>query len=214
MSLPFTVEQFLDVLVAYNKSIWPLQTAAYAMGVLAVMLLFKGNRTGDRIIIFILAVMWIWTGVVYHITFFSRINQAAYLFGALTVLEGILILLAGYLRPGLSFRWRAGAGPAAGAVFILYAMVLYPLFGYFSGHIYPRSPVFGVTPCPVTIFTFGLFLLSGKKVPVYVLIIPLMWSLVGGSAAWNLGVPEDYGLILAGVGGSVLILLENRRKAG
>jgi len=97
-------------------------------------------------------------------------------------------------------------------LFIVYAMVVYPLLGFLSGHVYPGSPVFGVTPCPVTIFTFGFFLLARKKVPLGVLIIPFIWSLVGGSAAWTLGVPEDYGLLAAGIFGFVLVLFENRRK--
>jgi len=212
MRLPFTVEQFLDVFQAYNAAIWPAQIIGYVLGFVALALVFKSSRTGDRAITLILAGMWTWTGLIYHIAFFSRVNKAAYLFGAFFVVSGLLILWAGFLKSKLSFRWRGGPVPSLGALFILYSMVIYPLLGYMSGHVYPRSPVFGVTPCPVTIFTFGLFLMAGKKVPVYILLIPFLWSLVGGSAAFNLGVPEDYGLIVAGVAGSTLILLENRRK--
>ena len=32
MSLPFAVEQFLGVFVAYNAAIWPEQIAAYTLG--------------------------------------------------------------------------------------------------------------------------------------------------------------------------------------
>jgi hypothetical protein len=155
--------------------------------------------------------MWIWTGLIYHVLFFARINKAAYLFGVLFIAAGLLIMREGALKQDLSFRWRAGLAPSLGAFFVLYSMVLYPLLGYLSGHVYPRSPFFGVTPCPVTIFTFGMFLLSEKRVPVYALAIPFLWSLVGGSAAWKLGVPEDYGLVLAGISGTALILWKNRK---
>ena len=42
--------------------------------------------------------------------------------------------------------------------------------------------MFGVTPCPVTIFTFGLFLLTVRRFSYWLLIIPFVWSLIGGSA--------------------------------
>ena len=71
--------------------------------------------------------------------------------------------------------------------------------------------MFGVAPCPTTIFTFGILLWATKSVPAYLLVIPLLWSIVGMSAAVNLRVPQDYGLVVAGVLGTVLILIQNRR---
>ena len=58
------------------------------------------------------------------------------------------------------------------------------------------TPLFGVAPCPTTIFTLGLLLLSNASWRLFV--IPLVWSAIGGSAAVLLAVPQDYGLILAG----------------
>ena len=71
--------------------------------------------------------------------------------------------------------------------------------------------MFGVAPCPTTIFTFGILLWAVKSVPAYLLIIPLIWSIVGMSAAVNLRVPQDYGLVVAGVLGTALILIQNRK---
>jgi hypothetical protein len=90
-------------------------------------------------------------------------------------------------------------------------MIIYPLLGISLGHTYPRSPMFGVTPCPATIFTFGMLLWTTKPVPVYLLIIPLLWSIIGMSAAVSLRVYEDFGLVVAGVLGTILILLKNRK---
>jgi hypothetical protein len=50
-----------------------------------------------------------------------------------------------------------------------------------------------------------------KPVPGHLLIIPFLWSIIGTGAAVNLGVPQDYGLVVAGVLGTVLILLQNRK---
>jgi hypothetical protein len=70
--------------------------------------------------------------------------------------------------------------------------------------------MFGVAPCPTTIFTFGLLLWANKPVPVYILVIPLIWSIIGTMAAVSLQVPQDYGLGIAGIVGTVLVIMRNR----
>jgi len=150
-------------------------------------------------------------GIFYHMVHFSAINQAAMVFGALFILEGLVLILAGSYASKLRFRFTAKAVPLVGAAFMLYAMILYPLIGRLAGHAYPRCPMFGVAPCPATIFTFGILLWASRPVPLYVVAIPFLWSLVGVAAAVNLQVPQDYGLGVAGVLGLVLILVRNRR---
>ena len=62
---------------------------------------------------------------------------------------------------------------------------------------YPRTPTFGV-PCPTTLFTVGILMMS---TPMYrrLLVIPLLWTFIGGSAALLLGVTTDFVLLAAGV---------------
>jgi Family of unknown function (DUF6064) len=59
------------------------------------------------------------------------------------------------------------------------------------------SPTFGL-PCPTTIFTLGMLLWLDKTPPLYLLIIPLLWSLIGTVAALKLGIREDVGLLVSG----------------
>jgi hypothetical protein len=82
--------------------------------------------------------------------------------------------------------------------------------GYFLEHVYPQSPTFGL-PCPTTIFTFGLLLLTDKNVPIAVLMIPFVWSLIGFTAAFSFGIWEDTGLLVAGLVGTALLVIRNRR---
>lgn len=211
MKIPFTIEQFLDVFGAYNTAIWPVQILAYLLGILALFLAFRESKLSARIICGILAFFWIWTGIFYHIAYFSEINSAAWIFGIVFVLQGLLFLLVGTIFGRFAFRFILKPIPIVGACFILYAMVIYPLLGISFGHSFPRSPMFGVAPCPATIFTFGMLLWTTNSIPIYLLIVPLLWSLIGMSAAINLRVPQDYGLVMAGVLGTVLILIQNHK---
>jgi hypothetical protein len=91
-------------------------------------------------------------------------------------------------------------------------MVIYPILGYFLGHGYPKSPGFGVAPCPTTIFTFGLLLWTDKKVAKYILLIPFIWSIIGFSAVIAFGMREDTGLLITALLGTILIIFKDRKK--
>jgi len=211
MEMPFTVEEFFGVFESYNHAIWPAQIIAYVLGFVAVALAWRDRILFGRLVMAILALFWVWIGVFYHILHFATVNRAAWLFGAAFIAEGALLTVIGVGMAKVRFSFRVEPIPVIGACFMAYAMVVYPLLGRLFGHHWPRIPVFGVTPCPATIFTFGVLLWATGPVPLYVIIIPLLWSLIGTSAAINLRVPQDYGLLVAGVVGTLLILVWNRR---
>jgi hypothetical protein len=195
--LPFTHEQFVDLLVQYNKEVWPVQIGAYVLGLAMVFLLFVPSRGRNRIIGVGLAAMWAWTGIVYHWEYFSTINRAAPVFAALFLLQAALLLVSTAIRGHEKFRVSNGARAWVGWSLIGYAMVLYPLIGLGSSHSLEAVPMFGITPCPVTIFTLGLLLLA-RPMAWWLLAIPFVWSLVGGSAAFLLDVPQDWVLLASG----------------
>ncbi len=211
--LPFTREQFLGVFADYNTAVWPAQVAAYVLGLIVVAALLRPSPVGHRVVASVLAAMWVWTGVAYHGFFFAQINPVALVFGALFVVQGVLFVIAGVARRRLVFGHSAGFVSVLGWVLVVYAAVLYPLLGQSTGHAYPAQPMFGITPCPVTIFTFGVLLLTTAPVPRWLLIIPLAWSFVGGSAAFMLGVPQDWPLLFSGLS-LLLLALRDRRRAG
>jgi len=211
VALPFTTDDFFAVFAAYNRAIWPAQVTAYVLGVLAVALALRGGTRNGRRVAGVLALFWAWTGILYHWAFFAPINRAAYLFGAVFVLQGAL-LAAAAARGSVEFRFRPDARGWLGALLIAYALVAYPLLGHLLGHGWPRSPVFGVAPCPTTIFTVGL-LLWAERAPREQVVIPVLWSLVGASAALLLGVREDLGLLAAFAAG-VWMMARPGVKAG
>ncbi|HSS65575.1 MAG TPA: DUF6064 family protein [Gammaproteobacteria bacterium] len=197
MFLPFTRSEFLQVFVAYNNAIWPFQILAAVLGVLAIVLLLWGTRESDRVITGVFFFFWLTMAVGYHWLFFAQINDAAYLFGALFLLASAIFLVEGVIRNRIHYTIVSGLRGWLAAALILYAFVIYPLFGLLITHPYPQTPLFGVAPCPTTIFTLGFLLLVEHPRPLLLAAVPLLWSLIGGSAAFLLAVPQDLGLLAA-----------------
>lgn len=214
MDLPFTANQFFGVFTAYNHAIWPAQLVAYALGLIAMVLALWGGTVASRIIAATLAAFWLWDGVAYHWMYFRPVNPMAAVFAALFVLQGLVFLGAGVFGKGLQFRARLDLNGVFGLLMILYALAGYALVGMTQGHGYPSGPMFGVAPCPMVIFTFGLLLWASKPVRWYVVLIPLLWSVVGFTAALQLEVLEDLGLLVAGVLGTVLLWVRWRKGEG
>ena len=206
--IPFTVDQVLSVFERYNVALWPAQLFLYAFGVLAICLAIQRKVDFSRGISLVLSMFWIWMGLLYHFWFFSTINRAALMFSAFFVLQGLLFFIAGVYKNNLTFQFRPDLFGVTGGIFLLYALVIYPALSYRLGHRYPAAPTFGL-PCPTTIFTLGMLLWTNRRVPLYMLPIPFAWSLLGISAAMTLGMTEDYGLLVAGLVGSSLIILRD-----
>lgn len=198
MNLPFTEEQFFAVFSDYNEAIGWVPVVAYALGLLAVALAVRGTLRGTRVISAILTLFWGWMGAVYHLEFFIEINPLAVAFGVAFLLQSAIFLHASIRsQPIPRFTARADMRGGLGVVLMLYAMVVYPIVGIILGRSYPAVPLFGVAPCPTTIFTLGLFLWSRGPLSARLWMIPVVWALVGTTAAWTLGVWEDLGLLVA-----------------
>ena len=187
-----------------------MHVGLYLISGVAIYLALKPHSKSDKIISIILAFFWLWMGIVYHFIFFTAINQAAYLFGAFFIIQGILFLVFGVFQNKLSFHYRSDKYGITGMSLIVFALIIYPILGYFFGHIYPSSPTFGL-PCPTTIFTFGFLLLNVKKCPLTILIIPFIWSVIGFMAAFQFGILEDSALIAASLITVFLLIYRNRK---
>ena len=201
--MPFTTAQFFGVFLSYNEAVWPFQLVLAALGLAAVGLLFVDRPSAGRVISAILAGLWAWMAIAYHFFFFRRINPAAWAFGALVLVEAVLFLWLGVAGRKLRFRVRADARSWAGASLLLYALVFYPLLGALSGERYLESPTFGL-PCPTVIFTLGLLSFLAEPFARLILAVPILWAGVGSFGAFLLGVPQDLGLLVAGLVGLVL----------
>jgi hypothetical protein len=209
--VPFTAEEFFEVFARYNDTVWPAQLLFYAVGILATVLAVRRHGQSSRMITLILAALWLWMGIVYHIGFFAEINKFAIVFGLLFAVQAALLFWIGVWKRKLIFRARPNVGGLVGTLFVLYALVIYPALGAFLGHRYPAVPTFGL-PCPTTIFTLGLLCWTDRDIPLSVVIIPLIWSGIGFFAAVQLNVPQDIGLLVAGVISIIFLLACNKNS--
>jgi hypothetical protein len=210
MYFPFTKDQFMNMFGSYNTDIFPFQVFLYLLAGVALYLVFSKKEYSDKVISGILAFFWLWMGAVFHLLYFAPINKSSYLFGFLFIIQGALFLKYGVLDRKLSFSFSKDIYGLVGLAMVLYGLLLYPVFGYFIGHVYPYQPTFGV-PCPTTIFTFGLLLWTSPKTPKIILVVPLLWSFMGSTAALGFGILEDVLLLVSGIVGVVLIWYRDKQ---
>jgi hypothetical protein len=207
--LPFTREQFFEVFAAYNQAIWPAQVVAYLLAGACLLAVLVNRRFARKFSLAVLAVLWVWTAIAYHWLQFATVNPAAVAFAILFLVQAIVLALFATRRAEAEVeisprrRW-------SGWTLIAYATVVYPLLGLLSGHVYPATPTFGVTPCPLVIFTFGLLLIMRSRLRWSLLIIPVVWAVIGGSAAFLLDVPQDWALPIAA---GIAVWIALRRSA-
>ena len=198
MRLPFSVDQFFAVIQHYNTSVWPAQVVLLLLGMVSIIFLLWKHPWSSVAISGVLALLWGWMGVVFHIAFFTSINPLAYAFGALSLVGAVVLVWLGMVRRALDFVPRRDARSAIGLLLMGFALVVYPVWSTLAGHAYPSLPTFGL-PCPTTIFTIGMLAMARARQARWALIVPILWSLVGGQAAFLLDVPPDLGLIAAGL---------------
>jgi hypothetical protein len=203
MQLPFTREQFFDLFVAYNEALWPAAVALWIASAVIVALRLSTRRPHDRWIGALLVVHWAWSALAYHVAFFTRINPAAWLFATLFLGQAVLFFHVGFVQRRLSFApWSTAWAPLAWGL-ILYSLA-YPAMNALDHCSLLRIPTFGL-PCPTTIFTAGALMLATPR-SWSLSIVPVIWSAIGGSAAFLLGVHADVALPIAGVALAIFLM--------
>jgi hypothetical protein len=185
VTLPFTHAQ---------TALWPVAAMLWLATLAATVRLVRGRARASSLAA-LLALHWGWSGIAYHAVFFTRINPGAWGFAGLLVLGAAAFVWFGVVRHRLAFDLGWTPRHVLAGVFIVYALA-YPGLVLLTGLQWPRMPAFGV-PCPTTLFTAGLLLAVVPPLPRWVFAAPILWALIGGSAAVTLGVTPDYMLFVA-----------------
>lgn len=207
--MDITIQEFLEYMSTYNQKIYPMQYGAYLLGAIVIVLILKPSRLSNRIISGILAFFCLWVAFIYGLPF----ALAGELFGIVSTiifaLQG-LFFISQVVHPKLIFGFYSRSFTIIGFVFILYALVGYPILNWLLGHTYPKSLPFGLAPCPVVVFLFGILMLTQKRVPKLLLFFPFLYS-VTGFFPISMGILEDVGLLLSGLICAPLILRRDHR---
>ena len=191
MKIPFTTEQFFEIIEKYNQAVFPAQLIAILLAILSVILLHSKKKSKNNLIGGFLGILWIWIGIAYHFAFFTEINKAAFLFGGLFVLQGLFFLIETFYRKKLEFKFSGKWMDYIAYFFIIFGIVIYPILLFYLENSLELTITLGL-PCPSTILTFGFLMLASSRLSKYLLIIPALWTIVGTSAAINFGVYPDY----------------------
>jgi hypothetical protein len=203
LSLPFSHDAFLEVFAAYNRAWWPVAVVLWIAALVSAVQLVRGRARGAGMAT-LLAAMWAWSGGVYHAGYFAAINPAAPLMATLFMVQALAFLWTGVVRRRLAFTWRRSRRHALAAG-LLVAACGYPAIAWLTVAAWPRGPTFGV-PCPTALYTAGCLLAARLPLPRGLLVIPILWSLTGASAAPLLGIEIDLALLAAAAGLLVLAL--------
>jgi hypothetical protein len=207
----FTLEEFLRMVERYNTAVWPAQIVAYVLAAAAVLFAILNRGISGKLVSAILAAYWLWVGIAFNWISFAKLYPPAIVFAVLFVIQGITLAARGVFRDDLAFGVRADAYGVVGGVCVLYGMFGYQAIEYLLGRGYPRALLVGLVPCPTAIFTLGVLLWTTRRLPLYVLVIPFLYSLTGVVPV-SIGIVEDIGLIAAGLAATAMIMYRDRAK--
>ncbi len=202
------VNDFYAMFTTYNEAVWPMPIVMYVLAIVAFVFSLQKKQGINAVVLYILSFFWLWNGIVFSLLYFSRFSPMFYLTALLFIFQALVLFLNGSglaLKPRISFRLRNSLITWVGMIFIIYALIIYPIIGWATGHSYPEGPIFGIAPCPSAIFTVGMLLLVEKKIPKLLLIVPVVWGVAGFIPVLIYEVYADIGLIISGVAALILV---------
>ena len=210
--LPFTADILFATFAQQNRELWPAPLLVPVLAIAALLLTLRPVPGGGRVVSTLLAAAWLWTGLGYHVLRFATINFAAPAYGIVFVIEGLMLAWAGAVHGRLAFRFQGGPSGWVGFALALAAVVAYPFADRLAGHGWESVRLVGLAPEPTAAFTLGLLLLTERRTPLHLHVIPFLWTLVAAATAIILAIPQDLALPVAGLGGLGLALGKNRRS--
>lgn len=210
--VPFSKDVFLGVVNGYGEFAWPAQIVAFLLGCAIVDLIRRPRPGSGRLICGMLAAGWFWIGSTYYGVYIAGLSWAAWISTAAFTLQGVLLLLLGTVRSGMALRYEREAARNAGMGFMLYALFAYPAIAIALGVPLTAVPVPGIAPDATILFTLGILLLTERRVPLSLAVIPLGTAAANGVSAWLIGLPADYVMLPAAAVALALLIYRNRRQ--
>lgn len=195
-------EVFRGFIAEFNRSVFPAQILMYVVGLGAAFLAIarRPQKWAKIAVKGSLAFLWAWVGVFYMLLFYTKINSAGYVWGALFLLQAVFFAVE-IFYPKIEFD--PASNPQLGRIgssIAGWAFLMYPISALIVGHGWPEMALFGCAT-PVVLFTCGMLMFTFDRRPRWrFTFIPFLWAVVGGlgpAVQWRYY--EDYALFVAGV---------------
>ena len=142
--LLFSQRTYGSLVASYNAELWPLQTVLVTLGLAALVVAGRSRSPlHARWVWLLLGGAWCWVAWAFHFSRFSTINWAAPTLAWVFALQGLALLWAGAVRPGLVFQPRSPARSALGVGVVVVALLAWPLsvWGWAGPGRRPRASV-------------------------------------------------------------------------
>jgi len=184
--LLFSPRTYYRLFELYNKSVWPAHIAILVLG---TAILFRARRGDGRPIAAILAAVWLWVALAFHLERYATINWAATYAAAAFALQAALLAWTGVIRARLDMRLDDVAARAGLALF-LFALVVMPAVGATLRH-WTQAEIFGLAPDPTAVATLGVLLMSAR-IHWHLMFIPLLWCAFTGLTLIAMEAPDAF----------------------
>jgi tetratricopeptide (TPR) repeat protein len=179
----------------------------YGLGLLAAGLLPIKKPVAYQVVFAALALLWGWLAL--------HLSDPGWI--ALASFEAALLFLFGVIvkrfDPSVQIDLSVRKGPwaLAGVLFIVYALLIFPLLSRFETPGF--EPIPAEAPYSVVLFTFGILFFTVTPWAALLFAAPLVWALLGGPDASLAG---QVGLQVALLAGSLFIVIptELRQEGG
>lgn len=201
---------FFTQFAAYNTEWLIANILMWLLLVIAAMAVFAkpGGEWSNTLVKGVLALLFLWNGIVF---FFLYMTQSAIAGGIPFVVVGVLFA-ADMVRKKIYIALPAsGWLRYATLAWVVWALGLYTVAGWFAGHPYPGGPL-PTAPCPTTMLAIALLSTSMATLKIDRLYFTLLfamllwWAFFAGIFAPALyGFYLDLTLLAAGIYGLVVL---------
>ena len=187
--LLFSPETYYRLFELHNNAVWPAPLVAALTGLAILALTLFHPRWAGRAVAALLAAAWIFVGCAFLLLRYADINFAATYFAWAFFAQAALLVLSGVvfarLQPSPSdacFARKIGLG------IIAFALLVYAFVGALAGRKWSEVELFGIAPDPTVLLTLGV-LLTARRMPWELTIIPALWCIVTGATLWVMDDP-------------------------
>jgi hypothetical protein len=184
--LMFSPTAYWRLVERYNREAWPLHLLMAGAGLILLWLAASRGATAGRIVMIVLAAVWLWVGWAFHVRAYSQINWAANYLAAAFAIQAVLMLVSVALPARNSIAAVDSRLRSMGLALAAVGLLLYPLISFVAGRPWPQAETFGLVPEPTALVTLGLLLAMRPALHRLLIVIPTLSLLAGWTTLWLL----------------------------